>query len=144
MTDLLIVCSPGGHFVEARKLVNGFENITYRFITHDLKVYCNQKNIVTVPHVNRNLLFFVQIFFAIYWIWKERPKVILSTGSSIAVSFFLVAKFFRIKTIYVESPTRVKNPSLTLKIVRFLGPRIYVRYRSLQKKIPGSLYIANK
>ena len=141
MTDLLIVCSPGGHFSEAIKLVKDLKNVNYIFITHDVNSKDVYRNTLVAPHINRDWRLILQIIYAFRIIRKERPKIILSTGSSIAVSFFLVAKFMRIKTIYVESPTRIYNPSLTAKIVKFLASRMYVRHPKLLNKLPHAIYI---
>lgn len=46
-----------------------------------------------------------------------RPKVVISTGSGLTIPPFLVAKFFGIKTIYIESPSRVYRPSIAGKLL---------------------------
>ena len=142
MTDLLIVCSPGGHFKEAQNLIFGLQHVKYKFVIHDLKIKSGfDFPIIDAPHMDRDWRLIIQIFFAFNCLIRERPKVILSTGASLAVSFFLVGRLLGIKTIYVESPTRVHTPSLTARIVRFLSNRLYVRYESLQSKLPGSIFI---
>ncbi|MFW9848201.1 MAG: hypothetical protein ACFFF4_03625 [Candidatus Thorarchaeota archaeon] len=40
-----------------------------------------------------------------------RPNVVISTGSGLTYPIFMMAKFLRIKTIYIESPSRVYRPS---------------------------------
>lgn len=40
-----------------------------------------------------------------------RPDVAISTGSGLTYPIFMMAKFLRIKTIYIESPSRVYRPS---------------------------------
>ena len=48
---------------------------------------------------------------------KEKPKLIVSTGSEIAIPAFYLAKFFGMKTIFIESWTRVVQPTGTGRIV---------------------------
>jgi UDP-N-acetylglucosamine:LPS N-acetylglucosamine transferase len=141
MSEFLVVCSPGGHFDEARAIVVVFQSSQFKFVVHDLKAPPEIENILQAPNANRNLGIILQFAFAIRCILRERPKAILSTGSSIAVPFFIIAKLFRIKTIYVESPTRVHTPSLTGKIVQHLSDKLFVRYKTLQPKLKNSIFI---
>lgn len=46
-----------------------------------------------------------------------RPKIVISTGSGLTIPPFLVARFLRMKTIYIESPSRVYYPSIAGKIM---------------------------
>jgi len=46
-----------------------------------------------------------------------RPKAVISTGSGLTIPPFLIAKFLRIKTIYIESPSRVYRPSIAGKLL---------------------------
>ncbi len=46
-----------------------------------------------------------------------RPDVLISTGSGLTLPPFLVARVFRIKTLFVESPSRVYNPSIAGKLL---------------------------
>jgi beta-1,4-N-acetylglucosaminyltransferase len=46
-----------------------------------------------------------------------RPNVLVSTGSGLTLPPFLVARVFGIKTIFVESPSRVYNPSIAGKLL---------------------------
>lgn len=41
-----------------------------------------------------------------------RPKIIISTGSGLTIPSFLIAGLLRIKTLYVESPSRIYRPSI--------------------------------
>lgn len=143
MTDILVVCSPGGHFDEARLIMKNVKERHYKFVVHGLNAGVGGGRLIHAPHTDRDLRILLQFAFAFFCVLRERPKVILSTGSSIAVSFFLVAKMFGVKTVYVESPTRVLTPSLTARIVQYLADRLYVRYDSLLPKLKNSLCVKN-
>jgi UDP-N-acetylglucosamine transferase subunit ALG13 len=45
------------------------------------------------------------------------PDVLISTGSGLTLPPFLVARVFGIKTIFIESPSRVYNPSIAGKLL---------------------------
>ncbi len=46
-----------------------------------------------------------------------RPDVLISTGSGLTLPPFLVARVFGIKTIFIESPSRVYNPSIAGRLL---------------------------
>jgi beta-1,4-N-acetylglucosaminyltransferase len=62
----------------------------------------------------RTLVLFLHSFFILIAI---RPQVVISTGSGLTIPPFLLAKFLRIKTIYIESPSRVYRPSIAGKLL---------------------------
>jgi UDP-N-acetylglucosamine:LPS N-acetylglucosamine transferase len=64
--------------------------------------------------VLRTLFLFLHSFIVLLLV---RPKVVISTGSGLTIPPFLLATFLRIKTIYIESPSRVFYPSITGKIL---------------------------
>lgn len=44
---------------------------------------------------------------------RERPDLVVSTGAGVAVPFFLVARLFQVRTVYVEVFDRIDHPTLT-------------------------------
>jgi UDP-N-acetylglucosamine:LPS N-acetylglucosamine transferase len=60
-----------------------------------------------IPNAFRNF------FLAIPTLRRERPDVIISTGAGVSLPFFLVARFLRIRTVYVEVFDRITNPTMT-------------------------------
>jgi beta-1,4-N-acetylglucosaminyltransferase len=144
MADLLVVCSPGGHFSEARALIAGIEDIDYKFVIHlppSGVIPKMKQEVIVAPHAERDPRLLVQFAFALHCVWKERPIVILSTGASIAVTFGLAGKLFGARFIFVESPTRVTTPSLTARICHLFADALYVRHKALLKHLPRSKYL---
>ncbi|MFW9793095.1 MAG: hypothetical protein ACFFEE_02240 [Candidatus Thorarchaeota archaeon] len=46
-----------------------------------------------------------------------RPSVLISTGSGLTLPPFLVARVFGIKTLFIESPSRVYEPSIAGRLL---------------------------
>ncbi|AKB23630.1 capsular polysaccharide biosynthesis protein [Methanosarcina sp. MTP4] len=65
---------------------------------------------------------------------REKPDIIISTGSEIAIPVFYTAKLLRIKTIFIESLCRVEAPSLTGKIVYPISDVFLVQWKQLLPK----------
>jgi beta-1,4-N-acetylglucosaminyltransferase len=142
MTDVLVVCSPGGHFSEARELVEGLQSVDYKFVIHLAPAIPEsmKDRIIVAPHAERDPRLILQFFFALRCLWQERPKIIITTGAAIAVPFGLAAKLYGIKLIYIESPTRVNTPSLSARLCYRFADVLYVRHRALLKFFPNASY----
>lgn len=67
-------------------------------------------------------------------LWRERPAVIVSTGSEIAIPFFYLGRMLGIKTLYVESCCRVRTPSGTGRLVYPVADRFFVQWESLLER----------
>ena len=74
----------------------------------------------------------VKSFFIVL---KYRPKLIISTGSEIAIPFVYYAKIlFRTKIIYIECSAQVEKPSITGMVVYPLADKFYVQWPSMLKR----------
>lgn len=132
---IALVCSHGGHLTEILYLSEAFDGHDTFFITYDnfrtkeldYRKYLI-KNIGTSPL--RMSKSFIEIFGIL---WNEKPDIIISTGSEIAIPAFFVAKFLGIKTVFIESWCRVKTRSATGKIVYPLSDEFLVQWPELLK-----------
>jgi len=64
--------------------------------------------------VLRTLFLFLHSLMILLYL---HPNIVISTGSGLTIPPFLVARFLGIKTIYIESPSRVYYPSLAGKML---------------------------
>jgi len=143
MVDVLVVCSPGGHFEEAMSLISGLDDIEYKFVTHLLP---NQPEslkgkILVAPHAERDVRLLLQLGYAYSCIRRERPKIIVSTGAAIALPFAIIGKLFGAKVFFFESYTRVIKPSLTARLIYPISDRFYVPYEGLLKYFPRAIWL---
>jgi UDP-N-acetylglucosamine:LPS N-acetylglucosamine transferase len=94
---IALVCSHGGHLTEMLFLMDAFKDhdiffVTYNnFRTEDLGYHKYLlENIKTSPiKMIKAFNQFLRIFR------KEKPEIVISTGSEIALPAFIVAKLFR-------------------------------------------------
>lgn len=75
----------------------------------------------------------------------EKPDVLITTGGGVAVPGFLVAKVFRVKTVFIEAYARVETASLAGRICYRLADLFIVQHARLLERFPravhgGSLY----
>ncbi len=151
MDKLLLISSSGGHFSELNKL-----NISDKYqtikVTEKNQDTINKDNIDyyikygTRSNLIKYLFVFVfNTFLAFKIIYLNKPKIVISTGAHSCVPFFIVAKIFGKKTIYIESFAKVNSPSLTYKIANRFMDEVIVQHREMLKvyreaKYYGGLY----
>ena len=143
--DILYLSSCGGHLVQILEIAKHFKEYKFHFIVND-RTDLNELMIgrtTYITHAERNLLQIVNIFEAIHFIIKNRPKVIISTGSSPAVWFGLIGKFLGVKVIYIESISRISSPSLTGKIMYYIAHKMYIQWSSLKILFPKAVFKGN-
>lgn len=131
---ICLACSHGGHLTEMFELLDAFRNHEVFYITYksertaDLDRAYLVENLYASPwSIPRSLL---RIAHAVI---TERPRVVVSTGSEIAIPVFALAKMLGIRTIYVESCARVTSASGTGRIVYWMADRFFVQWKELLK-----------
>jgi UDP-N-acetylglucosamine:LPS N-acetylglucosamine transferase len=140
---ICIVSSCGGHLTEVRELLPAFGNYPHFYVLNERIVLPADMEGRTyfIRHSERDLLFFVNLVEAWKILRKERPDVILSTGAGPAVPFAIVGRlFFRSKSVFVETFTRVRIPSLTGRIMYWLADRFFYQSRGLDSYFPKGEY----
>jgi UDP-N-acetylglucosamine:LPS N-acetylglucosamine transferase len=94
----------------------------------------------------RHLLNFVKnLMLAIRILRKERPDLIFSTGAGVALPFFLVARLYKIKTIFMETFIFIGQPTLTGKLISrlHLADLFLVQNKKLLMHYPQAKYLGS-
>jgi UDP-N-acetylglucosamine:LPS N-acetylglucosamine transferase len=84
-----------------------------------------------VPNLLRNLVLAAKV------LTKNRPDMILTTGSGVATPFLWLAKPLGIPSVFVESITRITEISLTARMVKPFATKLLVQWPELLSKYPG-------
>jgi len=140
-----IICSPGGHLDQALSVLDAFRNcdlfiVSYNFPSLKNFNYEGIKKIYLIKYFGDSYLevfitLLVSIFSYFKIFFKERPNILFSTGSEIAIPAFYVGKFiFKSKLIYLESYVRTIEPNLTAKFVYRICDLFLVQHVSLLSK----------
>ena len=140
-----IVISGGGHLDEVLPLLNSFGGQDIFLATY------RQKSLLNFKHPQIKRTYFIKLggswrislllnslinLKELYLILrKERPTILFSTGSEIAIlAFFLGKILFRTKLIFLETVTRPKTPSFTARIVYPITDLFLVQWETLLGK----------
>lgn len=154
MKNIGILTSSGGHLTEAMAVTEAFEGHDLFLIVHDLptlkgiqisevrRIYQLK---VIMGYTSLMAVFLtacVNVFELIRIFWIERPSILFSTGAEIAIPAFYVGKIlFRARLIYLETLTRVKNLSLTGKVLYPIVDLFLVQWPELLEKVgPKAVY----
>lgn len=132
---ICLTCSHGGHLTEILQLMDAFQGQDIFFITYEgarsteLTRKYTMKNLGTNP-----LRFLLSIPKVFNILLQEKPDIVISTGSEIAIPVFYAAKLLCIKTMFIESLCRVEEPSLSGKIVYPVSDVFLVQWEQLLSK----------
>ncbi|MFW9965138.1 MAG: hypothetical protein ACFFCX_16320 [Candidatus Sifarchaeia archaeon] len=125
---LLFVLGSGGHTARGLILSNQVDHEKYYIVPWESKVTKKKvgKNYFSVVSprfrakdnrimsVFRTLFLFLHIIIILLIV---RPNIVISTGSGLTIPPFLVARVFGIKTLFIESPSRVYEPSIAGRLL---------------------------
>jgi len=142
---ICLISSHGGHLRELLDVTKNVVGDKY-YVTHKtlhttdrLRIYPHY--FVLDPH-NSLLKYIINTFQSIYHILKEKPKVVISTGSGIAVPSILISKYaLNSKIIFIESAANVITPSKTALFVYKYSDLFLIQWPSLKKTFPKAICI---
>lgn len=149
-----MICSPGGHLTQALSTMEAFDGQGVFFVVYDYpslkgvqldgvkKVYKLRLILGYSSWLAVGLTIMASVFTFLKIFWIEKPSTLFSTGSEIAVPAFYIGKvIFRTKLIFLESLARVKDFSLTGKLVYPIADLFLVQWPELlDKKRPKAIY----
>nr|CRL69241.1 UDP-N-acetylglucosamine--N-acetylmuramyl-(pentapeptide) pyrophosphoryl-undecaprenol N-acetylglucosamine transferase [Mycolicibacterium komanii] len=143
---LLLIASSGGHIYEMLCLRDFWydknrywvsfptTDATYLLDDEDEVHWAAHPTVRNVPNLLRNLLLALRLLI------RERPAMILTTGSGVAAPFIWLAWVLRIPTVFVESITRITEISLTARMIRLFASRFLVQWPELADRISRAEY----
>lgn len=152
---ICLVCSQGGHLTEMLHLLDAFEGHEIVIITHDAKFTRTLETTysfktffikdITSESLRLDplsiLIHLLIISFGELRVFlKEKPDIIISTGSEIAIPICYLAKIFGKKVIFIESLCRVKELSATGKYIYPIADLFFVQWKSLSCKYKKAKY----
>jgi UDP-N-acetylglucosamine:LPS N-acetylglucosamine transferase len=146
-----MTCSAGGHLTEALQLmpvVRKYNFFFFTFFVSHLKESLKKYNVHYTLNPKRNPARFIKVFSdSVKALFKEKPKVIISTGAGVTVPICILGKLLlRAKIIYVDCSAQVYKPSMTGRILYWFADLFFVQWKYLlksygKKAIYGGLLI---
>ena len=122
---VLVIVSGGGHFEQGVECLDAFRGcdvvlVCYRYLG-ELKGFSHplvsRVRLVSLLASKGWVLYLSMIVNAVQFLWmflRERPDILFSTGSEIAIGPFIMGKvLWRTKNIYIETVTRIQQCTVT-------------------------------
>lgn len=130
---IAMVSSHGGHLTELRMLGDALDSHDLFYVTYESERTKHLDiDVHTIEHIGTKPVAMAKAFSRIVKIFQvERPDLVISTGSEIAIPAFVVGKLLGALTIFVESWCRVTNCSVTGRIVYPISDYFFVQWQQL-------------
>lgn len=132
---IAMVSSHGGHLTELRMLGEGLDDQDLVYVTYESERTRNlnvNSNVHTIKHIGTDP---IAMLIAFCWMLgrfrKDRPDLVISTGSEIAIPAFVAGKIVGASTIFIESWCRVTTRSTTGRIVYPIVDHFFVQWPQL-------------
>lgn len=140
---ILIACSSGGHLTQALALRPWWGEHLRCWATFPVedarsrlaneRVYeIHYPTVRNVPNLLRNFGLARRVLA------RERPDIVFSTGAAIALPFFVLARCYGARTVYLEPVDRVRSPGLSGRLVYPFTDEFLVQWEVMRRFYPGS------
>lgn len=142
----LFVASSGGHLEEISQLKRIAKEYDNALVTErngfEVRNFGNRQYFV--PQINRKELLFLPKFIGLFIralriLKKEKPSVVITTGALIAYPFCILQKMRHGKVVYIESFARVKEPSLSGKLIHKHADLFIVQWEDMLEYFPDAV-----
>ena len=148
---ILFISSTGGHLSEMMRLSPMFEKYDYYIITEKTKsnlylkdkypgkvsflVFGTKTSFITYPF---KLLY--NSFKSLFKYIKERPDVIITTGTHTAGPMCYIGKIFGSKIIYIETLANSSTKTATGRLIYPIADLFIVQWEEMLKLYPKAKY----
>lgn len=151
MKKVLFISSTGGHLTEMLELKPLFRKCDYHIITEKTKStlslqkkYKGRVDYLTFgtkDHLWSYLFIFPwNCLKSIYYYFKIKPDVVITTGTHTAVPMCYIVKLFRKKVIYIETFANIETKTLAGRMVYPIADLFIVQWESMLKLYPKAVY----
>ena len=149
---MLIVSSLGGHLVQMKNFyINSPDNISWILVTEsrvgNMKVDWFQGKFYKVISHKKGILnylgLFLNLFFAVKILLRERPDYVVSAGSHTAIPFYILARLLKIRSIFILSYARRTSRAKSADVIYYLANTFIVQWEEARKNYPRALYLGS-
>jgi beta-1,4-N-acetylglucosaminyltransferase len=145
IAPVLLVASNGGHLLQLLQLANAWPHERRRWVTFDKPdarsllaaeevTYAHYPTNRSVKNLLRNTM------LALRTIRRLRPAAVVTTGAGVAVPFCYAARLLGARVVYIESFSRISEPSLTARLVHPVAHRFFVQWPELEPRFRKAEY----
>ena len=140
---LCLISSSGGHYEELLMLKGLAKKYDIFIVTEkvDYKIEAKYSLYQTgLKDFWWIIKMFVNFFKTLRIFHKEKPDVVITTGTMIAIPMCMLAKIFKKKVVYIESYSRVHDCTRTGKFLYKHADLFIYQWEELEKFYPKGIY----
>jgi UDP-N-acetylglucosamine:LPS N-acetylglucosamine transferase len=146
--DVLLVCSTGGHLFQLVALRDAWQGCSHAWVTFDKSdarsLLAGEQVYFAHGPTNRNLRNLVRNLALAWRLLRQlRPRAIVTTGAGVAVPFAWIGRALGARVAYVESVTRMSEPSLSCRLIKPVASRVYVQWPELARNLHGARFLGS-
>lgn len=141
---LCLVSSSGGHWEQLKKLKPLTDKYGGFYVTEKTPFVEKGPYLMIQTDLKDRLMPFKMLVNAIHalMIWaRERPNVIITTGTMVAYPFYLLAVLLRKKFVYIETFGRSNEPTVAGKLMQKHADLFFVQWESQKKFYDNAIYV---
>ena len=138
MKKILAVSSSGGHWTQLQRIKSSFDNheivyvstiLGYRDEVEGFKFY-------KVTNASKwSKIELIKLFFELVKIFiREKPDYVISTGAAPGALSIFIGRFFRAKTIWLDSIANFEKISLSGRLIKNITHLHLTQWKHLQTK----------
>lgn len=154
MKKVIFIASTGGHLNELLQLSPSFKKYDYTLITEKTKstVGLVKKHPDRVKYLipgtyttlGAKLVypfkFLGNCIKSLYYFFKIKPDVVVTTGTHTAVPMCYIAHFFKKKVIFIETFANSSSKTLSGRMVYPIADHFIVQWESMLELYPNAIY----
>jgi len=135
---ICLLGAAGGHLTQLLQLEDLWNKYDYFYITEKTEITNDlqrkHKTYFITDPLRNPIYLFMNFIQSLIILLKEKPKIIITTGGGIGLPICYLGKIFNKKIVFIESLSRVENPSVTGRLVYLISDLFLVQWKYLQKK----------
>lgn len=141
---ICLVSSSGGHWEQLRKLQPLIDKYGGFYVTEKTPFVGDEPYLMTQTDLKDKLMplkMLVNGARAVR-IWaKERPDIVVTTGTMVAYPFYVLAVLFRKKFVFIETFGRSNEPTVAGKLMQKHADLFFVQWESQKQFYEKARYV---
>lgn len=141
---ICLVSSSGGHWEQLRKLQPLIDKYSGFYVTEKTPFIKGNPYLMIQTDLKDKLMLFKMLVNTIrsIFIWvKERPDIVITTGTMVAYPFYLLSVLLNKKFVFIETFGRSNEPTVAGKLMEKHSDLFFVQWESQKKFYKNAQYV---